>query len=131
MSIYMDLDDYVTVDEAVTIELPTDADGVPIFPGDVLEDTHGQPRAIDVLELHRGGRWTAGEYGSGVHLQQLSSWRHYHKTVEDVLREFVETINQNFRRYTSAIIDADEWHNDNDETIAEYAKRLTLVDDAK
>jgi hypothetical protein len=55
---------------------------------------------------------------------------HYHEpTVEDVLREFAEKMNENMGMYTGEAIDADEWRSADNATIAEYATKLRLADE--
>lgn len=49
-------------------------------------------------------------------------------TVEDVLREFADEMNQNLGMYTGEAIDADEWRDADNKTISKYAKRLTLAE---
>jgi hypothetical protein len=57
---------------------------------------------------------------------------HYHEpTVEDVLREFAEKMSENISMYTSEAIDADEWRDADNKTIAKYAAKFRLTDDGK
>lgn len=54
--------------------------------------------------------------------------RHYHApTVEDVLREFAQKMNENMGMYTGEAIDADEWRQADAKTVAEYAAKLRLL----
>ena len=53
--------------------------------------------------------------------------RHYYPpTVEDVLKEFIQEINENMGIYTSEVIDADEWRNEDNAIITKYAAKLKL-----
>lgn len=52
-------------------------------------------------------------------------------TVEDVLREFADKMNENMGMYTGEAIDADEWRDADRQTIAEYAAKLRLAGDAE
>lgn len=79
------------------VRMPTDADGVPIHVGDVIDERlpfggYAAPAPVDVMELSRG----ANGYVWMVRLDAANSafinpkrLRHHHEpTVEDVLREF-------------------------------------------
>ena len=50
-------------------------------------------------------------------------------TVEDVLREFTDEMNQNLDMYTGEVIDADEWRDADNKTVAEFAAKLQLRED--
>lgn len=50
-------------------------------------------------------------------------------TVEDVLREFAQEMNENLGMYTGEAIDADEWRKADERTIAEFAAKLRLAGD--
>ena len=104
--------------------LPVDADGVPIHVGDVMESDDGETFRVCRLQLFDsgwaidGGKFTQGEI------------RHHHApTVEDVLREFAQEMNENLGMYTGEAIDADEWRKADERTIAEYAAKLRLAGD--
>lgn len=107
--------------------LPLDADGVPIHVGDEMQNvsapaSHG---TVYRMELTCDGWWI---YFRGVGMRP-SNYRHHHEpTVEDVLREFADEMNQNLGMYTGEAIDADEWRDADAKTIAEYAKRLKLAE---
>lgn len=102
------------------VRLPTDADGVPIHVGDVMEwCDSGETLTVegigrDVLFYIDGenAEWTAAR-----------NKRHHHApTVEDVLREFAEKV-----------IDSQipSVHPTYEEAITEYAAMLRLADDAE
>ena len=108
------------------VELPKDADGEYIHIGDVMEwCDSGETLTVegigsDVLFYIDGenAEWTAAR-----------NKRHHHEpTVEDVLREFADEMNQNLGMYTGEAIDADEWRDADNKTIAEYAAKLRLAD---
>ena len=50
-------------------------------------------------------------------------------TIEDVLREFAQEMNENLGMYTGEAIDADEWRKADEDTIAEYAAKLMLKEE--
>ena len=50
-------------------------------------------------------------------------------TVDDVLREFAQEMNENLGMHTGEAIDADEWHEADERTIAATAARLRLAGD--
>ena len=114
------------------VELPKDADGVPIRVGDKVQFRHDAPTLVTLMRIvkKRGDEpsWdffgeNGGCYGSGT----LSELRHYHEpTVEDVLRELLREVipDDYFIKGKDKAIDA------LDLTIAEYAKRLQLKEDA-
>ena len=102
------------------MELPLDADGVPIRVGDVMEFSAFEiekpvTRMVDGIGQGVFFAW-CGERGYQQH--EAKRYRHYHApTVEDVLREFAEKI------IDSQIPDM---HPTYEEAIAEYAQRLQL-----
>lgn len=106
------------------MELPVDADGVPIRVGDVMEFSAFEiekpvTRMVDGIGQGVFFAW-CGERGYQQH--EAKRYRHYHApTVEDVLREFAEKI------IDSQIPDM---HPTYEEAIAEYAQRLQLREDA-
>lgn len=106
------------------IKLPKDADGVLWRIGDVTEN--GQ--TIKAMGLNKYGWYflgTVNEIDPSIH-------RHYHEpTVEDVLREFAQAMNENMGMYTGEAIDADEWRDADNKTIAEFAAKLRLAGDAE
>ena len=46
-----------------------------------------------------------------------------------VVREFAQAMNENMGMYTGEAIDADEWRDADNKTIAEYAAKLRLAGD--
>jgi hypothetical protein len=114
--------------------LPKDADGEPIHVGDVMDSKvdylfDGKPFTVRGLVLCEDG-WevTDGRFGNRY---KPDSLRHHHvPTVEDVLREFAEKMNENMGMYTGEAIDADEWHDADAKTVEKYAAKLQLREDA-
>ena len=114
-----------------TITLPLDADGLPIRIGDVVRLTESW-RDLTVLGV---GIVDAHERSLGVFVREghdyvwyNAEFLHHHvPTVEDVLREFSEKMNENMGLYTGEVIDADEWRKADERTIAEYAAKLKLA----
>jgi hypothetical protein len=114
------------------VKLPVDADGEPIHIGDVMEN-------IVCPSVHREVTGVGAECfygwdeGNGRYSQfGATCYRHHHApTVEDVLREFADEMNQNLGMYTGEAIDADEWRDADNKTIAEYAAKLRLAGDAE
>ena len=94
--------------------------------GDRMEWANGT-FTIHELKFTEGGCTTwDSERGYTVHADEC----HHHKpTVEDVLREFAEKMNENMGLYTGEVIDADEWRSADSATIAEYAAKLRLAGD--
>ena len=103
---------------------PVDADGVPWHLGDKVD---GMVGSITYLSLgYIGWTFSLGD----PYTFQCEEYRHYHEpTVEDVLREFAEKMNENMGMYVGEAIDADEWRDADRQTIAEYAAKLRLVGD--
>ena len=96
-----------------SVELPKDADGVPIHAGDVLD---GYGKTIEAVELRygRSGWVLISRDGSG-YADTFAFTHHHAPTVEDVLREF--------------ICDHEEDVRDEVDLIAEYAAKLRLAGD--
>lgn len=106
------------------IELPRDADGVPIHVGDELISNHSKKKfVVTRLKYSRKHAWMIG----GANKDDLSEYglyapcetRRYLPTVEDVLREFGDEVQRCC---------------DTEDTIAEYAAKLREVmadDDAR
>ena len=111
---------------------PVDADGKPIHVGDVMEnvvlsDIHREVTGIGAECFYA---WERGR----DHYSQFDAncYRHHREpTVEDVLREFSEKMNENMGMYTGEAIDADEWRDADRQTIAEYAAKLRLAGEDK
>ena len=120
------------------IRLPKDADGEVIHIGDVMERGEARGSVIALMLSNYPKKW-GGALHWGIQLDGEHAptaldlmFHHYHApTVEDVLREFVDEMNQNLGMYTGEAIDADEWRDADNKTIAKYAKRLTLAGDAE
>ena len=108
--------------------LPVDADGVPIRIGDVMENIVCPPvhREVTGVGVECFYGW---DDGNGRYSQfGANCYRHHHApTVEDVLREFAQEMNENLGMYTGEAIDADEWRKADERTIAEYAAKLRLA----
>lgn len=102
------------------VELPKDADGVPIRVGDVMEFSAFEiekpaTRMVDGIGQGVFFAW-CGERGYQQH--EAKRYRHHHEpTVEDVLREMCLEID---RRCERGSIDYDE-------LFAEYAAKLRLA----
>ena len=114
------------------VRLPVDADGVPIHVGDVMETEDNRIFNVDVIQVS-SRKWSIGLVTT---LDSTFSWhdadrlRHHRtQTVEDVLREFAEKMNENMGMYTGEVIDADEWRDADRQTIAEFAAKLRMAGD--
>lgn len=105
---------------------PLDADGVPIRVGDRLTDGE-HAFTVDEMIVYGDGSWSIrNEDGNAWDACDVT---HYHApTVEDVLREFAEKMNENLGMYTGEAIDADEWRDADAKTVAEYAAKLRLAE---
>lgn len=107
----------------VSALLPVDADGVPIRVGDkVYQVEGGWVYTVESITFYPENVTVTfgGKHGFGC--DNAHNVRHYHEpTVEDVLREFADIVRK--ERVELATISED--------TIAEYAKRLTLAGDAE
>lgn len=99
------------------VELPKDADGVPIKPGDKLyvSDLVDHDGEVSSLALRKKG-WEI--YWYGWRELEMDEYHHTPPSVEDVLREFVTE----FNRDDSELCDG--------EIIERFAKRLRLADGA-
>lgn len=113
------------------VKLPVDADGVPIRIGDELDV--GFVARIVITD----DEWPPYLYAYKETPHILSQHfcnevsHHYEPTVENVLREFAEKMNENMGMYTGEAIDADEWRDADRQTIAEYAAKLRLAEEAE
>ena len=105
------------------VMLPTDAEGVPIRVGDELK---GYGDSIKVVELRYGRSGWVLISSDGNGYADTAAFTH-RPTVEDVLREFAQKMNENLGMYTGEAIDADEWRDADRQTIAEYAAKLRLA----
>jgi hypothetical protein len=108
---------YRDMSDAEYIKLPVDADGVPIRVGDSIEIIGGDYGVAVAIELCENGDWNVSMRPSGWDMPTIfaaESVRHHHEpTVEDVLREFADEVQRCC---------------DTADTIAEYAKKLRLID---
>ena len=110
------------------IKLPVDADGVSIRVGDVMEwPTTGE--TFEVVGISANTLfYIEHDFDDSAQWTAAYDKRHHHEpTVEDVLREFAEKMNENMGMYTGEAIDADEWRDADRQTIAEYAAKLRLA----
>ena len=106
------------------IRLPVDADGVPIRVGDWVTGSFGGKARVVAIAEECAYWWES----DGCHWCEGYLLHHYHApTVEDVLLEFAEKINENMGMYTGEAIDADEWRDADRQTIAEFAAKLRLA----
>lgn len=114
------------------IRLPKDADGETIYVGDEMCG-YGWPNGgvycraivneVTILVGPQDGAYR------GWLMWAANECRHHHApTVEDVLREFAEAMNENMGMYTGEAIDADEWRMADERTIAKYAAKLRLAE---
>ena len=95
------------------MELPLDADGVPIRVGDVLTDGEYTFR-VDELAAFGDGSWSIRNEGGNA--GAACDVTHYHApTVEDVLRDMLDSLD----------LDPTS-HVDTGAVVAEYAQRLQL-----
>ena len=119
----------IALDERAWVKLPVDADGVPIRVGDVMYDcneSQSEKFSVAIMELNKWGWSLLDSYGER---NEPGQCHHYHApTVEDVLREFAEKMNENMGMYTGEAIDADEWRDADRQTIAEFAAKLRLAE---
>lgn len=100
------------------MELPLDADGVPIRVGDVLTDGEYTFR-VDELAAFGDGSWSIrNEDGDAWAACDVT--HHHAPTVEDVLREMV-----------AAYMDTPLDDSNDGEFFAEYAEKLRLAGDAE
>ena len=105
-----------------SVLLPVDADGEYIHVGDVMDSRvdylfDGKPFTVRALVLCGDG-WEVADGRFGNRYEPDSLRHHHATTVEDVLREFADIVRK--ERVELATISED--------TIAEYAKRLTLAE---
>lgn len=104
------------------VPLPLDADGIPIYVGDVVErtDPPRHPSEVMSMVLFGDGDWQVHiDERQNVHASyQPKLLRHHALTVEDVLREFA-----------LACEDAGNAGPEVERIVAEYAARLRLAGD--
>lgn len=111
--------------DAEMVELPKDADGVPIHVGDVMEERSGHTFEVASLMAFGGSdNWLVlSDPRNFSSFREPHDIRHHHApTVEDVLREFAEKV-----------IDSQipSVHPTYEEAITEYAAKLRLADDGE
>lgn len=95
------------------VALPLDADGEPIHAGDVLD---GYGKTIEVVEIRHGrSGWVVISRDGNGYADTFAFTHHRPPTVEDMLREMIDEL------FVDVYADPD--------TIAEYAKRLRLVEE--
>ena len=114
------------------LRLPKDADGAPIHVGDVMEwPTTGE--TFEVVGISANTLfYIEHDFDDSAQWTAAYDKRHHHEpTVEDVLQEFAEKMNENMGMYTGEAIDADEWRDADRQTIAEYAAKLRLAGEAE
>ena len=105
--------------DAETVELPKDADGVPIRVGDTLD---GYGTTIEVGEMRYGrGGWVLISRGGSGYADTLAFAHRHAPTVEDVLREFTDEV---WNRCCEGATASDSGI---DELVAECAAKLRLV----
>lgn len=110
----------IALDESAWVELPKDADGVPIHVGDVMEFSefeieHPVTRTVEGIGQGTFFAW-CGERGYQQH--DAKRYRHHTPpTVEDVLAEFADKVCNS----------GHQWGLDAADTIAEYAAKLRLA----
>ena len=115
------LDDLEAELDEYYIELPKDADGVPIRVGDTLTDDAEFKSEGKVKGLMLDAQEWLVTFGSGWAEVSVHEWHHYHKpTVKDVLTEFAEKITDSQIPGT---------HPTYAEAIAEYATKFRLAED--
>ena len=100
------------------MELPLDADGVPIRVGDVLTDGEYKFKVFELAAFGDGSWSIRNEDGNAWAACDVT--HHHEPTVEDVLREFAEKI------IDSQIPNV---HPTYEEAIAEYAAKLRLAEE--
>lgn len=130
------LDDAATKREDVTLwgvdytALPVDADGVPIHVGDVMELAGGNVEKVESLHNYGSEGWSATTTNNATVIPW--STRHHHApTVEDVLREFAERLDEIGSEDDCVGVDEKECRacirRDIAAAYAEYAAKLRLA----
>lgn len=120
-----------------SVPLPVDADGVPIRVGDVLDSKvdylfDGRPFDVRALVLCEDG-WDVADGRFGNRYKPNSLRRHHPPTVEDILMEFHErmdelgTTDQCVGTDRADAVDA--LLRERAELVAEYAQKLRLVEE--
>lgn len=115
---------------------PIGADGKTMTKEHMVVDDGGNVGVIIETRFNDSNWFVLVDFGKGRSDRFVwfmpKSLTHYHKpTVEDVLREFAQEMNENLGMYTSEAIDADEWRDADAKTVEKYAAKLRLTDDGK
>lgn len=107
--------------------LPKDADGEPVHVGDVMEwPTTGE--TFEVVGVGDGVLFYTDDDECAEWTGASTKHHHHEPTIEDLLREFAQEMNENMGMYTSEAIDADEWRNADAKTVDKFAAKLRLSD---
>lgn len=123
---HVDDRDTETMEENGWVKLPVDANGEIIRVGDDMETLsvwhEGMHSRVEWISLTADGWEVDGELPT--------SMRHYRKpTIEDVLREMHEKLDEVTALYVGEAIDSNERDRDEARIFAEYAERLAMKDD--
>lgn len=105
------------------VELPKDADGEPIRVGDVMD----KGEVTCIRDCGKGWEVVL----NNLYTYDTPSLHHHKPTVEDVLREFADEMNQNLGMYTGEVIDADEWRDADAKTVEKFAAKLRLAEEVE
>lgn len=123
------------VDEikAQYMKLPLDADGEPIHIGDEvrLNENGGKFTVRGIGENSAGNpvMWCVRESNTQTTRHRIDGDVCHVKpdTVEVLLEEFSQKMNENMGMYIAETIEADEWRRLDEEVIAEYAEKIKKV----
>ena len=118
-----------------SVLLPIDADGVPFRIGDKVDSDHYEDGTVTGIQYGLAANGAIRELVAvRPHGWDTATWHdpeeyahHHEPTVEDVLREFAEKMNENMGMYTGEAIDADEWREADARTVEKYAAKLRLA----
>lgn len=120
----------IAIDESQWVKLPVDADGEPIRIGDVMEWPDGS--TAEVVGIGPDTFFYVEDGEDAAEWSCASDKIHHHApTVEDVLREFAQEMNENLGMYTGEAIDADEWRDADAKTVEKFAVKLRLANDGE
>ena len=111
------------------VELPKDADGVPIRVGDVLTDGEYKFKVFELAAFGDGSWSIRNEDGNAWAACDVT--HHHEPTVEDVLRDMHAKLDEVIALYVGEAIDSDERDRDEARIFAEYAEKLRLAGDAE
>lgn len=109
------------------LKLPLDADGVPISPGDymALGDSRGEVIALTYTPGN-SMPWEMQLEDGEWYITQFT--RHIKPdTVESLLEDFAQKMNENIGMYTAEVIESDELERLDEKTIAKYAEKIKAV----